>query len=246
MDGCDRAEESSAYAACLRRIWSAHGSPSAERIAGRTDGTFLPLSPSQVEEYLDGRALPETSLMLHILLRGIKGHDGAAPGDEDDPAIFTLWRRASGQPDPAPTTPLPPVPPAEHEPDFAPFPTTGMVELTVQVAAYLGAAGIGGIIGNRADSAVVRTTARLFQSVRDRWRHRGGRTGEPLSEEEAVDAAIAAAIALDYSLDLLRVTGADPRSDGSWRVTLAAPDATLRAVVPAGDPAEATILIMPG
>lgn len=235
MSASDRTEASSAYLACLRRIWSAHGSPNAERIAGGTNGTLFPMASPQVEEYLWGRALPESSLMLQSLLRGITGSDGAAPDDEDRPLVFRLWREAAGLPDPAPTDPLPAV--CADDDDF-------LLETAVQVATYLGAAGIGGIVGNRADSAVVRTASRLFQSIRDRWRHRGGDVGEPLGEDEAVDAAIAAAIALDYSLESLRVTGTDRRPDGSWRVTLAAPDGELRALVPAGDPAEATILII--
>ena len=209
------------------------------------------MSPAQVEEYLWEAAVPETSLMLHVLLRGITGHDAYRP------RIFELWRRASGQPDPTPTVPIPAVPESAAPEPVVPEPTgtvpehtdcphaTPIMELAVQAATYLGAAGIGGIIGNRADSAVVRTTTRLFQSVQDRWRNRGAGTDAPLNEEEAVDIAIAAAIALEYGLEALRVTGTDQRPDGSWSVTLAAPDVALRALVPAGDPAEATILIIP-
>jgi hypothetical protein len=49
----------------------------------------------------------------------------------------------------------------------------------------------------------------------------------------------------DYSLESLEVTGAERRPDGSWRVALLADGEALRANVPAGDPADATILIIP-
>ncbi|WP_433175804.1 hypothetical protein [Actinoallomurus sp. CA-150999] len=247
----EHTEAAAAYVACLRRIWVTHGSPSVDQIARRTHRLSFPLSWSEVGAYLRGDVLPEQSLMLHDLLCGITGSHGWRPDDEDQPRVFDLWAKAVGAPDPAPTEPLPvvsePTVPETEDADYAPAtPAPDVVELTVRVASYLAAAGIGGIIGNRADSVVARTTSRLFQSVRDRWRSRGAGAGESLSEEEAIDAAIAGAITLDYSLETLRVTGTSQRSDGSWRVTLAAQDAVLRAVVPAGDPADATILIIPG
>ncbi|MBC6456595.1 hypothetical protein [Actinomadura sp. HBU206391] len=234
----------SAYVAHLRRIWGRHGSPGAEQIAGRTQGQLFPMSALQVEECLRGETIPESSLELHVLLYGITNGYGRAWSkrpEEAEPEVtpaFRLWRDVTGAPAEPATAPQP----AVHDHDPQPS-ARGVVEMAVEVATYLGAAGIGGIIGNRADSVVTRTASRLFQSVRDRWQSRGA--DGHLSEEEAVDAAIAAALAHDYHLESLRVTSAEERSDGSWRVSLAAPGLTLRVLVPTGDLAEATILIIP-
>jgi hypothetical protein len=249
----ENTEVLSAYMAYLRRIWARHGSPSAEEIASRTQGQIFPMSALQVEEYLRGETIPESSLELHVLLYGITDGYGRAWGkgpEEPESEVtraFRLWREVTGAPEEPATAPLPVVldhtEPPQPEPALPSVPH--IVKMAVEVATYLGAAGIGGIIGNRADSVVVRTTSRLFQSVRDRWQSRGADTDGPLSEEEAVDAAIAAALARDYHLESLRVTRAEQRPDGSWRVSLAAPRLTLRVMVPTGDPADATILIIP-
>lgn len=249
----ENAEVLSAYVAYLRRIWVGHGSPGAEEIAGRIQGQIFPLSAPQVEEYLRGEAIPESSLELHVLLYGITDGYGRAwsmgpgePESEVTPA-FRLWREVTGAPGEPATAPQPAVPdriaPPHSEPGLPA--ASHFVEMAVEVATYLGAAGIGGIIGNRADSVVARTVSRLFQSVRDRWQSRGADSDGPLSEEEAVDAAIAAALARDHPLESLRVASAEQGSDGSWRVSLAAPRLTLRVLVPTGDPADATILIIP-
>lgn len=71
----EHTEVVSAYVHCLRWIWSTYGSPSVEQVAKGTNRTFLPMSAAQVEGYLWEAAVPETSLMLHVLLRGITGHD---------------------------------------------------------------------------------------------------------------------------------------------------------------------------
>lgn len=115
------------------------------------------------------------------------------------------------------------------------------METAVEVAGYLAAAGIGGVIGNRADSAVVQ----LFTSVRDRWRNRGAGTDDaPLHEDEATDAATAAALTLGYDPESLNVQAAEHQADGSWRLTLLTPTAELHVRVPPGDPTNATILIL--
>ncbi|SEG91761.1 hypothetical protein SAMN04489712_13043 [Thermomonospora echinospora] len=255
----ENTEVLSVYVACLRQIWARHGAPGAEEIASRTQGQIFPMSAPQVEAYLQGEAIPESSMELHVLLYGITDGYGRAWSkgpEEPESEVMTalrLWREVTDTPKGPDTTPLPVVPDRidPSPPDIAPLPPDfaaspqDIMEVAIEVATYLGAAGIGGIIGNRTDSVVVRAASRLFQSVRDRWQSRGADTDGPLSEEEAVDAAIAAALAHDYRLESLRVASTEQRSDGSWRVSLTAPHLTLRVLVPAGDPADATILIIP-
>ncbi|MFF5262509.1 hypothetical protein ACFY4C_26530 [Actinomadura viridis] len=239
----------SAYVSRLRQIWAWHGSPGAEEIAGRIQGQIFSMSADQVEAYLRGETVPESSMELHVLLYGITdGYGRAWSTGPDEPesqvaAVLRLWSEVTDTPKGPDTTPLPVVP-DRIDPSTS-HAAPPVLEVVIEVASYLGAAGLGGIIGNRTDSVAVRAASRLFQSVRDRWQSRGEGTDGPLSEEEAVDAAIAAALAHDYRLEALRVAGAEQRPDGSWRVSLTAPLLTLRVRVPAGDPADATILIIP-
>jgi hypothetical protein len=124
-----------------------------------------------------------------------------------------------------------------------------IVHTIVEVASYLGAAGLGGIVGNRTDAMFVDAARHLFSSVHDRWIRRAASRDAGLSEDEAVDAAKAAAIALEYEPMTLAVISAIQGDDKSWLVMLRARRKSvgyyesLRARIPAGDPSSATILI---
>jgi hypothetical protein len=127
-------------------------------------------------------------------------------------------------------------------------PASAIPAVIVEVASYLGVAGVGGIVGNRADAAFVATAKRLFQSVHERWMRRAPESGAALSEDEAVDAAKAAAIALEYEPSKLSVVSAK-QTGQSWLIELQAQykvsqdHELLRAHVPGGDPASTKILI---
>jgi hypothetical protein len=126
----------------------------------------------------------------------------------------------------------------------------GLVPTVIHVASYIGAAGLGGIVGNRADAAFV-AAAKLFRSVCDHWRKRGSTNDSALSEEEAIDAAIAAAMALGYEPLSLKAVSAIQDADNSWLVKLEGRryqehSEFLRARVPAGDPSGTTILVFRG
>ncbi|CAL9614646.1 hypothetical protein SUDANB176_05701 [Streptomyces sp. enrichment culture] len=118
-----------------------------------------------------------------------------------------------------------------------------VVDTVVNLAGYAGAAAIGGVIGNRADAAV----RALVASARERWSRRHAAPDAPLSEEEAVEVAKAAAAAHGFAEDALRFDGAELREDsGSWVVRLGSGGEhgeTLTAVVPPGDPQRARVLI---
>ncbi len=131
-----------------------------------------------------------------------------------------------------------------------------LIEFFVQVGPYVGAAAVGGIIGNRADAGTVAVATRMFRSVRDRWQRRRVTDTEPLSRDEAVEAATAAAIAQGYSPDGIRCASAVRDQLGTWVVVLLAcfdefeglpfpPRERLHVRVPPGDPAQATIVIVP-
>jgi hypothetical protein len=128
--------------------------------------------------------------------------------------------------------------------------SAGILEVAINVAAYVGSAGIGGILGGRTDAIFVATAKALFRSVHERWLKRSADNNETsLSEDEATDAAKAAAIAIDYNPASIRVVSAVQREDRSWSVKLVASRQDipgtehLRASVPGDDPARATILI---
>jgi len=145
--------------------------------------------------------------------------------------------------------------------DFA----AGVVPVVVEVASYIGTAGLAGIIGARADAALTAIlnwlhrrphnrrkrqagwlfrAGWLFSKVHNRWQHRAKQANDPLSEREAIDAAKAAALTQGYALADLADVRARQEADGSWRVTLTAAGDPLRAVVPPGDPSHAKILII--
>jgi hypothetical protein len=133
-------------------------------------------------------------------------------------------------------------------------------EVVVHVAEWLGAGALGGIIGNRADAALVRTVRGLFTSVRERWRTRTSNDSAPLTQKEAIDIVRAAAIALEYREDSIVVRSAtamplyrtqSPAETCRWviyveaQISGSSSPEVLRATVPSGDPAEAAILIIP-
>ncbi len=141
----------------------------------------------------------------------------------------------------------------------APAEAAEAITALVHVASYLGTAAVGGVIGNRADAALTAVTrrvlrrhrqaGRLFGAVRDRWQYRQtsapvpgpATTAAPLIEQEAVDAALAAAMADGWSW--ARVVHTGLRTDGVWRVNLFADTEILTVFIPPGDPARATIKI---
>ncbi|TDD93327.1 hypothetical protein [Actinomadura rubrisoli] len=124
------------------------------------------------------------------------------------------------------------------------------VAAVVEVGPYLGAAAVGGVIGNRADASVVAATTRILRAVRERWRQRTGSVeSAPLSQDEAVDAARAVALTQGFTLDHCHVAVAEYNSSsGDWIILLdrvPRDGRVLRVRVPSGDPAQATILIVP-
>ena len=135
------------------------------------------------------------------------------------------------------------------------------ISAAVRVASYLGTAAVAGVIGNRADSFLTAMARRMFRrdqeatrkfhSVRERWRSR--QTSDPapdsvqasapaaLTEPEAVDAALAAALTCGWSR--AEVRGVRQHDDGRWLISLTVNRDWLIASVPPGDPANATITI---
>jgi len=137
-------------------------------------------------------------------------------------------------------------------------PAGEILQHVVEVASYIGTAGLGGVIGARADAALMTAVKRLhrrrnrrkrqagwlFRRTHDRWQRRAAQANDPLSKGEAVDAARAAALTRGYALADLAIAGTQQESDGSWRVMLTAAGDNLRVLVPPGDPSHAKILIM--
>jgi hypothetical protein len=117
-----------------------------------------------------------------------------------------------------------------------------LVDHIFNVGTYLAAAAAGGIVGNRADSGVLRA----LKAVRDRWRARKAADDAPLLPDEAIALAKAAAEASGHAAEGLVPLGATPRDDGSWSVRLRTGRDTLRVVLPPGDPGEALILFEAG
>ncbi|WP_067826080.1 hypothetical protein [Actinomadura kijaniata] len=132
-----------------------------------------------------------------------------------------------------------------------PHPLGGTAEVIVQVASYFLATGLGGIIGNRADAGAVA----LFKTVHQRWRTRTSQEPEepdrqPLTREEAIDLAKAAAQMYGYSPEDMHpekiLYGPE---DGSWFITLRAMTLNGRCSrqvgvrVPSGDPLRAVVYL---
>lgn len=132
------------------------------------------------------------------------------------------------------------------------YPREGTLHFLIEVASYVGAAAAGGVIGNRVDALTVAVAREIFRTVCKRWYDRTASTREsddseqtPLTQSEATDAAKAAASILGYDVRALVHQTALPHADGGWVVVLRAPDGySLRARVPAGNPAKATILLI--
>ncbi len=118
----------------------------------------------------------------------------------------------------------------------------------VEVSQYLAAAGLAGVVGNRADTAV----QRMFRSVVDRWRDRGDEESAELKVEEAAAAARAAvSVAWNRPVEQFTVISAERSPDGSWHVCVLPPpelsaDGPSRAKVsiPPGDPENASIEVV--
>ncbi|RSN53324.1 hypothetical protein DMH08_27730 [Actinomadura sp. WAC 06369] len=139
----------------------------------------------------------------------------------------------------------------QHDGLEAPAELVEIFRLVVEVGPYIGATAVGGIIGNRADAGTVAMATRMFRSVRERWRRRRVAEDEPLSRDEAVEAATAAAITQGYVPDSLAAVTAERDEAGMWVVILRASHERseewdrLRVRVPPGDLAEATIFVVP-
>jgi hypothetical protein len=123
------------------------------------------------------------------------------------------------------------------------------VPLIFHAATYLGAAGLGGIVGNRADAVVVDSVKHLFRSVHDQWNKRASSDQEALSREEAVDVVKAAALAHGYEPATFILILARQDEHQSWFIELVARLKTsdshelLRARILPGDPAKSNIVI---
>jgi hypothetical protein len=128
--------------------------------------------------------------------------------------------------------------PVTQRPDLS-VPLPELLHSVVDVASYVGTAAAAGVIGNRADAKA----RRLFAGVRARWRRRAA-DDPALTESEAVDAAVAAAIVHGFGPDGITPLTRERREDGVWIVTLYAGGETLRARIPPGDPGTARILIV--
>ncbi|TNY37477.1 hypothetical protein [Thermomonospora catenispora] len=89
----------------------------------------------------------------------------------------------------------------------------------VEVATYLGAAALGGIIGNRADAGTVATVQRMFKAIRDRRQERNTDDNAPLTREEAIEAATAAVLSQSLPVPASTDLRATRRPDGSWEIT---------------------------
>jgi hypothetical protein len=131
------------------------------------------------------------------------------------------------------------------------------IEFVIEVASYLGAAAAGGIIGNRADATLTVFVKWAFEGICRRWRHRPHRTELSLSKWDAVCAAATSIIAFGYKPKPygpwnLRLEDASQQSDGSWVVVLVVACTMnrcrerFRVRVPAGDPSNASIILLHG
>jgi hypothetical protein len=158
---------------------------------------------------------------------------------DSDAAAASRWLGEVGSPTP---------PPPQSRAAALAAPST-LLPIAIHVASYLGVAGIGGIVGNRADAICVATAKDLFNSVRNRWLKRASDINTALSENEAVDAAKAAVIASKYEPSTVRLIYSTQLKNQDWVIRLEAclqkngrPE-YLRALVPSGDPERTTIMI---
>ncbi|MCX2729107.1 hypothetical protein OOZ19_02535 [Saccharopolyspora sp. NFXS83] len=126
-------------------------------------------------------------------------------------------------------------------------------EYVVQVASYVGAAGLGGVIGNRADASTVAAARALFRSGISRWRlRRADAADEALSEQEAREVARGAALTMHWVGEDSRMEVVDSERHGdSWTVRLrhrrrGSATEIIHVTVGSGDPEHARILVVPG
>ena len=134
------------------------------------------------------------------------------------------------------------------------------LEVILDVAKYVGLAGIGGIVGNRADATIVRSAMSLIRRARKVWRRQRRRTsGEELHQLNADALDRDAAIACARAAVMMMHPGTSGRSevavesqqideDGRWRVRVIQFDPGFATTIynvriPPGDPAKAKIKI---
>lgn len=118
----------------------------------------------------------------------------------------------------------------------------------MEISQYLVAAGLAGVAGNQADA----TVRRVFRSVVDRWRERGGEDSAALTIEEAADTARAAvSVAWDRPVEEFTVISAERSLDGSWHMCVLPPPELsaggrplARVHIPPGDPENASIEVV--
>ncbi|MFD1937582.1 hypothetical protein ACFSKW_39555 [Nonomuraea mangrovi] len=226
------------FGSLMFEAWVAAGRPHYAAVARETSRALIPLTEEQVKGFVEGDAVPGSSYQIDAVLASLESYSEFEL-DGYRPLIMASWDALSNVS-------------TEKRPE-----TTGagfegisnVLDHVVEVATYLGAAGVGGIVGNRADAATVRSVKELFTRVRERWLSRKPEQDEALSRDEASDAARAAANALGYPLESLSVRTAEQREEGSWLLILdgrrRGTVEHLRVTVPPGDPGNATIFVIP-
>ena len=139
------------FAGAVSRAWANSGGPSYNAIAAATGSSLLPLSVSDVRRFLEGTALPSSSLQIELLFSALADVSGTPVNPVLRRDAIRSWLVASGA-------------------DIDLYEPTGaglegisdILNHVVEVATYLGVAGAGGIIGNRADAAAVVSAKRMF------------------------------------------------------------------------------------
>jgi hypothetical protein len=220
------------------QAWAAAGRPAYADVATGTSESLIPLAEEEVEGFIQGVSFPSSSLQIDAFISSLE-NISADDFDLYRQPIMAGWIAMSGFP-------------VDEQPEITGAGLEGITNIldhVVEVATYLGAAGVGGIVGNRADAVAVKSVKHLFAKVRERWLSRRPAGDESLSRDEASDAARAAATALGHSLESLTVRTAEQRDDGSWLLILDARGRgsaeRLRVTVPTGDPGRAAIFVLP-
>jgi hypothetical protein len=201
------------FGTLMFEAWVAAGRPHYAAVARETSRALIPLTEEQVKGFVEGDAVPASSYQIDAVLASLESYS-EFDIDGYRPLIMASWGALSNV-----STEKPP------ETTGAGFEgISNILDHVVEVATYLGAAGAGGIIGNRADAATVRSVKELFTRVRERWLSRKPEQDKALSRDEASDAARAVAGALGYPLESLSVRTAEQREKGSWVLILGNPD----------------------
>jgi hypothetical protein len=159
-----------------------------------------PLTEAEIEEFLEGRSEPRSSLQLHAFLSSLAE---ISPGSQYGYGnrLNLAWNQQSGVfRFPGPDAPAQGI----------------FLTHAVEVAAYLGAAGLGGIIGNRTDAATGKVIRALFLKARTSWQERSSGPDEPMLLEEAADVARGAVLTMGGSLESVTVQSAHQDERGSW------------------------------